>query len=279
MESEKLDIDAFVSVIREGSGFDLSNYAYKSLQRRLARILTELDSDMPSLLRKMKKDPLFIERMVMECTISTTELFRDPQVWKLIRKDFLSQFHGEENINIWHAGCSTGQEVYSMLMLLDAEHMLRRGNVTATDLNPHYLDTAIQGCYKYRHNLQYLDNFDAVMKENPDRPDFLEEIPYDRYMIIDPSEDTIRMRQFLLEKPVFLQHDLVEGKRVNSGPYDLIMCRNVIIYFNFNLQNRVLQLLYSHLKKGGLLVLGPHESILGSLSDKFERCRMGYVKK
>lgn len=221
MKAGKLvDIDAFVSVIRRNSEYDLSDYSYKSLHRRLARILTHLNTDMPSLLRKMENNSQFIEQIVMDCIIHTTELFRDPPIWKLIRKEFLRQFHREDKITIWHAGCSTGQEVYSMLMLLHTEQLLDKGNVTATDLNPRYLKTAIKGCYNYRNNLQYLDNFDSVIKDNPDHPDYLEEIPYERYMIIDSSQDTIQMRPFLLEKPILLQHDLVKGEKMDYGPFD-----------------------------------------------------------
>ncbi len=279
MDLNDLDIDAFVEVIRDGSEYDFTDYSYKSLKRRLAKILEDRDTSLQELLEQMKGNQELLVEISLDCTVNTTELFRDPPVWKKLRFDALPIYHEAREIKIWHAGCSTGQEVYSLLMLLHELGLLERSESTGTDLNPGALNNAREGCYKYRYNLNYLDNFDTVLKEDPEHPTSLLDVPYERYLDINPLKDTLRIKPFLLEKPVFSKHDLVKGGELEAGPFDLIFCRNVIIYFNYELQNRVLGLLYRQLKTGGFLILGQHESILGPLAEKFEHRQTIYRKK
>lgn len=230
------------------------------------------------LVSKIKTDPLFVEEVVKEITVNTTELFRDPQVWQAIRFNILPRFKNNSVINIWHAGCSTGQEVYSMLIMLNELDMLERARVYATDINTDVMETARQGEYKYRFNLAYLDNFDKVIKENPYNYEEYNDVPYSKYLVLDKANDTIRLHNFLREKPVFKKHDLVTESNTLYVKFDLILCRNVIIYFNYNLQCRVFDLFHHSLYDSGCLVMGMHETILGNPAAKFQKKGHAYFK-
>ncbi|NJK94433.1 MAG: hypothetical protein HC905_05410 [Bacteroidales bacterium] len=133
--------------------------------------------------------------------------------------------------------------------------------------------------YKYRFNINYLDNFDKAIKENPYNYEELHNTPYEKYFTIDKSKDTIKMNQFLLDKPVFKKHDLVKDGNIFFVKFDLILCRNVIIYFNYELQNKVFDLFHNNLYPNGYLLLGMHESILGPHSSRFDRVGQFYQKK
>jgi chemotaxis protein methyltransferase CheR len=279
MEIEDHDIEQFTEVLKSLSDYDLSDYSSKSLKRRLAKVLLDNHSTMPALIKKMSHDRAFLEKVIKEITVNTTELFRDPPIWHMLRFDILPRYREQEVINIWHAGCSTGQEVYSMLILLDDLGLFNRTNLHATDLNDDVLEIARKGIYQYRFNIGYLDNFDKVIRENPLNKDGHREISYARYFDIDHVRDLIIFRPFLLEKPVFRKMDLVNELNPFPVQFDIIMCRNVIIYFNFNLQNRVFKLFHENLSKGGHLILGVHESIMGPLAPLFEKNNQVYIKK
>lgn len=272
------DYQLFIYSLKSYSKYDFSQYSEKSLKRRLAKVLTDNRLTINALINRMKNDPEFIEKIIKEITVNTTELFRDPQVWQAIRFSILPKYKNNEVINIWHAGCSTGQEVYSMLILLNELNLFDKARVYATDINTDVLEVAKQGVYKYRFNIGYLDNFDKVIKENPYNYEEYNDVPYDKYFEIDKAADVIRMKPFLREKPVFKKHDLVTEENTLYVKFDIIMCRNVIIYFNYELQNRVFDLFHRNLYDNGCLILGLHETILGAYATKFQKKGHAYYK-
>ena len=272
------DFQLFIYALKNFSKYDFSQYSEKSLKRRLAKVLADNRMTLNALINRMKNDNQFIEKIVKEITVNTTELFRDPQVWQAIKFAVLPKLKDNSIINIWHAGCSTGQEVYSMLILLQELDIFDRAKVYATDLNTDVLEGARQGIYKYRFNLSYLDNFDKVIKENPYNFEEYNDIPYEKYFEIDKTADTIKMNNILKEKPIFKKHDLVTEDNTLYVKFDIILCRNVIIYFNYELQNRVFDLFHRNLYDSGCLILGLHETILGSYSTKFQKKGHAYYK-
>lgn len=272
------DYQLFVFALKNSSKYDFSQYSEKSLKRRIMKVQTDHMLSITSLVSKIKNEPDFVEKIIKEITVNTSELFRDPQVWQTIRFTVLPRLKNNNVINIWHAGCSTGQEVYSMLILLNELNLLERARIYATDINTDVMDLARQGEYRYRFNLSYLDNFDKVIKENPYNYDEYNDVPYDKYFTLDKANDTIRMHPFLREKPVFKKHDLVTENNSMYVKFDLILCRNVIIYFNYNLQCRVLDLFHQNLYDSGNLILGLHETILGAQAFKFQKKGHAYLK-
>jgi len=276
---EDLEIQNFVMTLKSKSGYDFSEYSEKSLKRRLAKVLMDNKVDINGLLAEIKNSTTFAEKIVKEITVNTTELFRDPTVWQIVRYKVLNTFQDYKSINIWHAGCSTGQEVYSMMILLNEMGLLEKAKIYGSDINGDVLEIAKKGIYKYRFNIGYLDNFDKVIKENPLNYETYNNISYSKYFEIDKTKDHIKMLPFLSDKPSFKKHDLVRENNIFFTKFDIILCRNVIIYFNYNLQNRVFDMFQNSLYEGGFLILGMHETIMGPHTSKFEKKDQLYIKK
>lgn len=273
------DLELFTKTIKSVSSYDFGDYSEKSLLRRLDKVMSDNSMDINSFTSKLKSDKNFLERIVKDITVNTTELFRDPKAWHTLRYRILPKLAKKTSFNIWHAGCSTGQEVYSMMILLYELGLFDKANIYASDLNTDVIETAKKGHYKYRFNLLYLDNFDKVIKENPYNYDEYRDVPYSKYFEINKIKDTISMHQFLREKPTFKKHNLVTDPNPFYVKFDLILCRNVIIYFNYDLQNKVFDLYYKNLNDKSYLLLGMHETILGPYASKFDKKGLIYRKK
>ncbi|MFP4447959.1 MAG: CheR family methyltransferase [Bacteroidota bacterium] len=273
------EVHYFVSTIKKHSDYDFSEYSEKSLKRRIQKVLDDNRIDIAKAITKLKSDRNFLERAVRDITVNTTELFRDPQIWQDLRFRILPRFKNNKNINIWHAGCSTGQEVYSMLILLHELDLYDKAKIFATDLNEEALEQAKKGVYKYRFNIGYLDNFDKVIKENPFNYEEYNDVPYSKYFRINKLSDTLEINNFLKDKPIFRKHDLVKGENLYFAKFDLIMCRNVIIYFKYELQSKIFKFFHEHLYTNGYLLFGMHESMLGETANKFDKRGHFYRKK
>jgi chemotaxis protein methyltransferase CheR len=233
---------------------------------------------MDQMISRMKTDTDFTDHIMKKITVHTTELFRDPHIWKLMKNELLPSLDHQEKIRIWHPGCSTGQEIYSMMMVLDGLGMLNKTEIYGSDLHQEVINVARQGRYKYRFNQSYLENFDRVMLNGEGTFNWNHRKYWKKYFHIDESGDTIQMKEFLRMKPVYKKLDLVKDSNLFLVNFDLIVCRNVIIYFNAELQNRVFELFHSNLKDHGCLLLGVHESIMGSYAKKFVRKDPFYFK-
>ena len=269
MEVVGKDIQNFQLTVRAHSDYDFTNYSPTSLQRRLNRILLELDMKMDQMIARMKTDKDFTDRIMKKITVHTTELFRDPHIWKKLKNNLLPSLSHQEKIRIWHPGCSTGQEIYSMMIVLDGLGLLEKSEIYGSDLHQEVIEAARLGRYKYRFNQSYLENFDRVVLNGEGTFSWSNRKHWKKYFHIDETSDTIQMKEFLREKPVYKKLDLVKDANLFLVNFDLIVCRNVIIYFNAELQNRVFELFHSNLKDHGSLLLGVHESIMGSYSKKF----------
>ena len=273
------ELNQIVHAIRAVSTYDFADYSEKSLKRRLTKILLDCRTSAAELLHQLKTQPKFVEEVVKRITVNTTEMFRDPPIWFALRSDILPRIAQKPVIRIWHSGCSTGQEVYSMIILLTEMGLLEKTELYATDLNTDAIDVARKGIYKYRFNIGYLDNFDKVIRNDINNPLIVRNIPYEKYFEIDQTADKLKIKNSLLEKPIYAKHDLVKDGNIFNVTFDLIMCRNVIIYFNYNLQNKIFQLFHNSLNKDAFLMLGFHESILGPFSTKFEKRGYYYLRK
>lgn len=269
----------FIKSLEEGAGYDLSEYSDKSLKRRVEKVFEDTRLPYAQFISNVRKNRDFAEKVLKDITVNTTELFRDPQMWQFLRHRVLPRFKGNKTINIWHAGCSTGQEVYSMIILLNELGMLDRAKIVATDINTDVLDQARKGAYKYRFNIGYLDNFDKVIRQNPLNYEEVLDIPYEKYFEINKLKDTLSIKKEYTDIPFFRKHDLVKDGNFVYAKFDLILCRNVIIYFNNSLQSKVFGLFHQNLYSNGCLVLGAHEAILGPWATRFEKNGTFYFKK
>jgi len=279
MPLSKQEIQHLHHTIASVSDYDFKDYSEKSFLRRIEKILIDYRLDFTELIRKIRNRPGFLEQIVKDITVNTTELFRNPQTWNALKFRVLERIKDKSSINIWHAGCSTGQEVYSMLILLNEFDMLEKTNIFATDINTDVLQAAKEGKYVYRFNIDYLSNFDKVIRKNALNFDEYNDVPYSKYFDINKGEDVFQVKKFLLNKAVFRKHDLVKGENIFYRKFDLILCRNVLIYFNHKLQNKVFELFQQSLLPDGALSLGIHESIIGTMSTKFTKKGLIYLNK
>jgi len=273
------DVVLFNEVIKSLSGYDFTGYSIKSLKRRLNKILSDNTLNLKGLIDSIESDRNLLDKIVKTITVSTTELFRDPPIWLHIRKEVLPIYMNREILRIWHPGSSSGQEVYSMMILLSELHILDKSEIYASDINSDLLEQAKEGKYKYRFNQIYLENFDLVLNHESDLPGRNKKISYEKYFTIDKTHDFIQMKSFLTQKPLYRKIDLVRDENLFGKLFDIIICRNVVIYFNHELQNKVLNLFYNNLTENGCLVLGLHESIIGPYSSHFDKKNIAYFKR
>ncbi|MCQ2251864.1 MAG: hypothetical protein MJZ61_00285 [Bacteroidales bacterium] len=278
MALTETDISKIQETIRSVSSYDFTDYSYNSFNRRIEKILGDYKITLDELLRNIQKDYNYLERVVRDITVNTTEFFRDTETWHNIRRLLVNRYSESPSINIWHAGCSAGQEVYSMMIMLSELGMLEKASIYATDINEAMLSTATSGRYKYHEVNEYLGNFDKVF--NPTVHESASQfVNIKKYMDINKFKDYVQMSPFLMEKPLFLKHDLVSAKSIANLKFDLILCRNVLIYFNHTLQNRVIKFFYENINTNGCLIIGRHEGIIGPSSHNFVKDNAIYYKR
>jgi len=252
------DIKVFLEAIKARSNYDFTNYSLKSLKRRIAKILTESKFTISQLEEEILQNSLFMEKVVKSITVNTTELFRDPPIWINIKEEILPKFANLESINIWHAGCSTGEEVYSMAILLHEANLLRKSLIYATDINPEVLMKAKSGIFPLSYLRQYSENY--ILSGG--RQDFSS--------YYSANYGSAKFNELLSERMIYSTHNLVSDGSFNE--FHLIMCRNVFIYFDKNLQQRVFQLFDSSLETLGYLALGSKETLkFSSISPKYKQ--------
>ncbi|MCF8381515.1 MAG: hypothetical protein K9H49_18220 [Bacteroidales bacterium] len=274
MIPEREGLDSILMAIKDRSNYDLSNYSINSLSRRFVKIQSDLEMTEQEIVEKIYADSSFVEILIKKITVHTTELFRDPKIWANLRENIIPLYKSKSEINIWHPGCSTGQEVYSMMILLDWLKLLDRAQIFASDINEDVIETSKRGEYKFRFNKDFHSNFIKSFEIG----DNIKDDNYNKYLKLDKLQDKIRMSDFLIQKPVYRKIDLVKHDNLFEKKFDIIMCRNVIIYFNSDLQNQILKMFHRIMTDNSCLILGIHESIIGSVSSKFEKKDGVYFK-
>jgi chemotaxis protein methyltransferase CheR len=279
MEIADKDVREFQKAVLENSPYDFSGYTLNSLKRRLVKVLEEYGADAGRLIRTISNDPIALEEVVKKITVNTTELFRDPDMWIQMMNRLLPRYKSHSELHIWHPGCSTGQEVYSMMIVLDQMGLLRKSHIYASDINTDVLEKAAKGTYRLRFNREYIDNYNSVFRNRSNGSAGKDFAPHEKYFRIDEARDRIKMNDSLRKLPAYKKIDLVTEKNLFEKKFDIIICRNVIIYFNYELQNKVLSTLHDNLQSNGALVLGVHESIIGTSAKLFTREDQFYIKR
>lgn len=245
------ELDRLVRLIHRQYGYDFSDYARSSLKRRFQRFMGHACvEEITELSDRLLQDATFFERMAQFITVNVTEMFRDPLFYKTMREQVLPRLATYPTINIWHAGCATGEEVFSMIILLQEAGLLERCRIYATDLNTVSLHKAEKAQIPLKCMKDYTQNYLL----SGGREDF------SNYYMADNEHAVIQPA--LRRNILFFQHNLVTDQVFNE--FQLICCRNVFIYFNRQLQDRVLRLFYDSLAPLGYLVLGLKESMMFS---------------
>lgn len=242
------EVDILINDLLEIYGYDFNNYSKASLKRRVNRLFS-LDK-FPSFAEfryHLRNDPTYLKRFVEEITVNITEMFRDPKFYKTLRNEVLPVLGTYPFIRIWMAGCSTGEEVYSMAILLEEVNLLHKSLLYATDLNPDALEKAGRGIFPLSAMKQYSENY------------ILSGGLKDFSFYYTANYHLAKFREELRSKMIFGTHNLVSDYSFNE--FQLILCRNVLIYFDTNLQTRVFKLFDNSLEPLGFLALGSKETL------------------
>lgn len=262
-EQGKTDLEAIeISLLTDGIykhyGFDFRDYSLPSLRRRIwKRIYAEGLSTVSGLIEKVLHDSSCMERLLLDLSINTTAMFRDPTFYLAFRRKIVPMLRTYPFIRIWHAGCSTGEEVYSMAILLQEEGIYDRCRIYATDINEAVLQRAKEGIFPIATMQENTSNYITAGGSGTFSDYYTAR--YD-YAIFRPS---------LRENVVFAQHNLVTDASFNH--FNVIFCRNVLIYFNSALQNRVQELFFNSMEMFGILGLGKKETLrYTAVADRYE---------
>jgi chemotaxis protein methyltransferase CheR len=243
------DLKKITELIQVKYGYDFRNYAMSSFKRRMLRILELKSLTVESLLKKLNDQPTFIDEFLDELTVNVTEMFRDPGFWRIIRDEIIPGILlNHKQFKIWHAGCSSGEEVLSMTIVLKEMGILQDVQLYATDLDTTILDKAKQASYPIKNMELNEKNYIRYEGKGSLKDYYKEE---NGRAVFDKS---------LLQNVTFRKHDLVKGEVFNK--FDLILCRNVMIYFNQTLQNEVLKKFHESMFKYGYLAIGSKESLI-----------------
>jgi len=248
VEIDIQDIRKLVNTVKAKYAFDFGEYALSSFKRRLVRILDLYKfKDMNELINKVNLDKVFYEKFLKEITVNTTEMFRDPSMWKKFRESVVPELAKLPSIRIWHSACSSGEEVYSMAILMKEAGLLDKCKFLASDINEDVIATARSGKYPLRNMPLHSDNYDK--SGGPKKL-------ADYYKV---NGDYAYMDLSLLHGVQFKKFDLVLGQQ--DTKFDVILCRNVLIYFNLPLQDKIVGGFTQVMPMGAFLVVGSKETI------------------
>ncbi len=261
------ELEVLINEIYDYYGYDFSGYSMASFKRRVERLLQlEGFTNFSQLLSVIRSDASYVDKLLQEITVNVTEMFRDPQFYKTLRTEIIPAIATKPFIRIWMAGCSTGEEVYSVAILLHEANLLHKSLLYATDINTEVLAKAKEGTFPLRMMRQYSENYIA----SGGKSDFS-----DYYVA---NYGIAKFNSSFSEKMVFSQHNLVSDRSFNA--FDLILCRNVLIYFDKDLQERVFKLFDESLETLGYLALGTKETIkFSDMKQNFEQLRKEKIWK
>ncbi len=251
------ELEDIIYLLKMSSDFDLSGYSKSSLKRRLERLMTLEKMDLVDIKNAILNIEGFASYFIQEISVNVTEMFRDPSFFEALREQVIPYLKTFPQVRLWSAGCATGEEVYSLAILLYKENILDRSFIYGTDINQRTLEIAKKGVYSIKKIKKYTENFNKVYT--------LSSLS-DHYMVM---YDAAIINNEYRSKALFSMHNLVSDNVFNE--FQFISCRNVMIYFDKKLQERVLDLFYESLNLFGFLCLGAKESLYGHrIKDNFK---------
>lgn len=247
-ELEKIEIDLLLEGIYRQYGHDFRQYAYASLKRRIYGVMhAEKVSSISALQEKTLHDPVCMKRFLLSVSVNVTAMFRDPGFFLAFRQRVIPQLRTYPFVRVWHAGCSTGEEVYSMAILLHEEGLYDRCRIYATDMDEAVLKQAMAGIFP----LEAVKGYEANYRHAGGQGSFAD--------YFTSGYGSALFRASLRDNMVFSPHNLAMESSFNE--FHVILCRNVMIYFAKPLQQRVHNLLYDSLAMFGVLGIGSRESL------------------
>jgi chemotaxis protein methyltransferase CheR len=246
---EDVEVNLLLNALNERYGYDFTGYARASLKRRLLALTHYFDiAQLSQLIPIVLYDEAVAQTVINSISVPTSDFFRDPSVWRYCRTTVLPQLASFPRINVWQAGCGYGQEAYSLVILLHEAGLLKRSRIFSSDINPAFLAEARAGCWSIRHQQQWRDNYQQT-GGNGDFGDFFK-----------ANNKGMTIRDEFKQPIEFIQHNLVVDEVFKE--MQLVVCRNVLLYFGNSLQEHVVNLLTRSLERGGYLLLGRGENIV-----------------
>lgn len=250
------ELQSLTNAIRQRYGIDFTNYEKKSLKRGFARVISKHNLEtLLGLWSKVLKDREFILGMIDDLMVNLTELFRNPEIWVKIKQDILVRNRYGNGIDIWHAGCSTGEEIYTMALVLNDAGLLGSARTLATDLSTIALEKAKAGRYPDIIFRKYLSSFHR----------YFPGADVNKYFEV--SEEEAVIRPAFKSHVTFQRHNLAQDTMHKK--FDIIFCRNVMIYFDDALKMKVLTLFHQSLKPDGYFVIGYYDLLPDRSKDLF----------
>lgn len=257
LDISEAEVKALTSAIFKRYGLDFTNYEMKSLTRGVKRLMMrkKLDNIM-ALWSVVLSDPEFFRNSIDVLMVNLTEMFRNPDSWVFLREKIFPVYKDKPILNIWFAGCSTGEEVYTAAIVLNSIGMLTKTRALASDLSEAALETAQIGEYSKMLLKNYRKNFNAV---------FPGEFLTDHFT---EKNNNYRINENLKNYVRYIRHNLVHEDVENS--YDIIFCRNVMIYFDENLKMKVIKKFHKAIRGEGFLVIGYYDTMPDAFYEYFE---------
>ncbi len=255
---EEIEISLLLEGVHRHYGFDFRRYARASVRRRLwRRAHAEGVSTISGLLERVLHEPAAMERLLLDLSINVTSMFRDPSFFAAFRTKVVPMLRTFPFLRIWSAGCSTGEETYSLAILLHEVGLLERTRIYATDLNETVLRIAADGVFPLAKMQEYTENYLAAGGTRS----------FSEYYV--SAYERAQFNRALTDNVVFAQHNLVSDGSFNE--FHVIICRNVMIYFDRALQDQVHSLFLDSLVPFGVLGLGHKESVRHGLhADRYD---------
>ncbi len=243
------ELKSLTDVIHSRHGIDFSTYEPKSLKRRILRALHVFDfPSVCDLWMYIQKERMFIYEFMDVISVGLTSMFRDPQLWQTLRQMLEKEWRTKAGLNIWHAGCSTGEEVYSMGIVLKEANFKGEFQALATDISNLAISKAKLGEYSLVSKTEYERNY---LEYNP--TSF-----FHRHCA--SSSTGLKMNEDIINHVTFMHHNLITDPF--RSKFDIIFCRNVMIYFDNGAKKMLFEKFYEALNPGGLLVIGFYDAVL-----------------
>ena len=252
-------VDIVLQDLLEVYGYDFLNYSRASIIRRISRLIS-MDgfASFAEFRFRLKTDATYLPHFIEQVTVNVTEMFRDIAFYKMIREDIIPLLATKPLIRIWHAGCSTGEEVYSMAIMLREANLLHKSLLYATDINHAVLENVRYGIFPLTQMKSYSENYIHSGGKN------------DFSAYYTAQYDSAKFDETLSERMILSTHNLVSDRSFNE--FQLIFCRNVMIYFDKELQARALNLFDESLEPLGFLALGAKETIkFSSIDERYQQ--------
>ena len=253
-----IELKMLVEAVYLKYNYDFRDYTGASQKRRILVAMREMECETVSALQaKVMHEPDGFAQLLQYLTIPVTEMFRDPEYWQAIREQVVPFLKTYPSLKIWVAGCSTGEEVYSLAILLQEEGLLERAIIYATDINPESLEAARRGVFNLDRMRLYTENYQKAGGKRA----------FSDYYTA--AYAGALFDRSLIENVTFADHSLATDSVFSETHF--VSCRNVLIYFNRKLQDRVLGLFHESLCYRGFLGLGSKESIdFSSFANRFD---------